>query len=601
MEDRTIIKKRLEQLRAAMKRKNLDYYLITSDDYHCSEYVSSFFKTREYFSGFTGSNGNLLVSAELAGLWTDGRYFIQAEKELLGSGISLFRMQMEGVDTIPQYLSKEMKKGQILGFDGRCVQASLGKELESVLKDKKIKILYEIDLAEEIWTDRPELPLHPIWLQDEEKCGRTTEQKLELIRCKMDEKEADYLLVNKLDNLMWLLNARGGDIECNPVFLGYGLVGREKCILFIREEELSEELEHYFESKKVTLRSYCDIITYLSNHLRKNQKVWIDPAGCSYSLLRTVSERTEIISEPGPIEWYQALKTDAELEQIREIYLEDSAVVCKFLYWLKNNIGKIELSEVTAAEKIDQLRSKISDFIGLSFPTICAYRENAAMMHYEATKETARRLETEGMLLVDSGGQYRRGTTDVTRTIALGPVSDEIKLHFSKTAAGMLQLASVRFMAGCCGRNLDILAREPLWELGIDYKCGTGHGIGYVLNVHEGPQSIRWKKSVSGQEAVLEPGMILSDEPGVYKEGSHGIRTENILEVQKDKKNEDGQFLKFGMLTYVPIDRDLIDKKVLTDTDVIRIDAYHQEVYEKMLPFLKKKEAEWLFEVTRPL
>ncbi len=599
--ENTVIRERLSRLRAAMKQHEIEFYLITTADYHCSEYVSDYFKCREYFCGFTGSNGNLLVSEDWAGLWTDGRYFVQAEKELEGTGVTLYRMGDEGVPTIVQFLQKEMKEGQTLGFDGRCVDTAYGLILENVLHKNQVSIDYQADLASEIWNDRPAMPCHPIWLLDEDRCGRTVEEKLTLIRDKMKEKDASYLVLSKLDDLMWLLNIRGGDVECNPVAMSYAVIGLDTVEFYVQEAELTDESRAFLLSKHITLYPYERMTEDLSSRDWKGAKVMIDPENISYSLMKLVSKRTDIVEEANPTEWYKAVKTEKELEQIRDIYAEDSAAVCKFIYWVKQNIGKIPMTELSAQEKMDSLRREISDYVELSFTTISAYGPNAAMMHYEATPESYSEVRPEGFLLVDSGGQYLRGTTDVTRTIAVGPVTDEMKLHYSKTASGMLQLANAKFLYGCGGRNVDILAREPLWELGIDYKCGTGHGIGYVLNVHEGPHNIRWKMGVHNPDAPLEAGMIVSDEPGVYIEGSHGIRIENILEVQKDVHNGDGQFMSFNMLTFAPLEREALDKRYLTEKDIERINAYHEATYQKVRKYLTEEEAAWLYEVTRPL
>lgn len=600
MENR-MIQDRIRTLRNSMKQHGIDYYLMTTEDFHCSEYVNEAFRCREHFSGFTGSNGNLLVSATKAGLWTDGRYFVQAEKELEGTGITLFRMLNEGVETLEEYLQHHAEEGQCLGFDGRCVNAAYGRALEKALSGKKMHFAYRLDLAGEIWADRPAFPKNPVWLLDETRCGRTAEEKLALVRDEMKRQGAGYLILSKLDDLMWLTNVRGNDVTCNPVALSYGIIGLDSFVLYLQPEEVTAEAADYFRNKKITIRAYNSIYTDLEQMDFHGERVMLDPQNISFTLMQLAAERASLVEAPNPTEWYKAVKTPQEMEQIREAYLEDSAAVCRFIYWLKQQIGHIRITEMSAAEKIDSLRAEISDFVELSFPTISAYRENAAMMHYEATAESDRELEPEGMLLVDSGGQYLRGTTDVTRTIVLGKISDEIRKHFTRTAAGMLQMADAHFLYGCGGRNVDILAREPLWELGIDYKCGTGHGIGYLLNVHEGPQGARWKYTGQRAETPLEEGMLLSDEPGVYVAGSHGIRTENILEVCRDVHNSDGQFMRFDMLTYVPVDREAIDPAWLSERDLERLNRYHAAVYEKIAPFLPQEEQSWLKEVTAPI
>ena len=591
---------RLALLREEMKKEGIDQYLITTSDYHASEYVSEFFKAREYFSNFTGSNGNLLVSADTAGLWTDGRYFVQAEKELKGTGIKLFKMREEGVPTLGEYLRDNMKDGQCLGFDGMCVSAAYGESLEKDLEGKHIKVAYEQDLAGRIWSERPALPCHPLWVLDEKKCGRTAREKLELVREEMKKAGASWLLLSKLDDLMWLLNIRGNDVECNPVALSYGLIGPDEMYYFVQKEEVTKQAEQHFRDNRVIVKDYKELPAVLKKLDLKDGKMMADPANLSYGLLKMAENKAEVVRKNNPTELPKARKTPAELEQIRDVYIEDSAAVTKFIYWVKHTIGKEEIDEYSAAMKMDSFRKQIRECVELSFPTISAYGANAAMMHYEATPEDKAVCKPEGFLLVDSGGQYSRGTTDVTRTIALGPIPEEYKLHYSKTAAGMLNLYNAKFFYGCGGTNLDVLAREPLWELGIDYKCGTGHGIGYVLNVHEGPQSIRMKP-LGEKDVPLEEGMIVSDEPGVYVAGSHGIRIENILEVQKDVHTSDGQFMKFAMLTYVPLEREALDVNCLTEVEIRRIDEYHADVYEKIAPYLNEEEKTWLKEITKPL
>lgn len=606
------IKERIELLRECMKAEQVDFYLIPTADYHNSEYVSDYFKVLEYFSGFTGSNGSLVISRKEAGLWTDGRYFIQAEKELQGSGITLFRMLEEGVPTIQEYLEEQMEEGQTLGFDGRVVNSAYGKKLEQALETKNIKICYEKDLAGSLWKDRPAMPAHPVMILPEDICGQSVQEKLIQVRKLMEPEKCQAHLLGKLDDLMWLFNIRGGDVECNPVALSYGFLTMTECYLFLQKEAVSGEIEKYAESCNIILKDYREIENFLrefsfdddsGRNDGSEQKIRIlaDEKNVNYSLYRILQDKAEILDGENPTETLKAKKNPVELAQMQEVYLKDSAAVTKFIYWLKKNIGKIEITEYSAAMYLDGLRKETEGFLDLSFPTISGYQENAAMMHYEATKENHKKLQPEGMLLVDSGGQYMGGTTDVTRTIVLGKISQEVKKHFTAVTVGMLNLANAHFLSGCTGRNLDVLAREPLWNMGIDYKCGTGHGIGYILNVHEGPQSIRWRYTEGVKEAVLEEGMVLSDEPGVYIEGSHGIRIENVIVVKKGEKNGDGQFLHFDTLTYVPIDLDAIDTAYMQPKDMERLNAYHKAVYEKISPFLDKEEKEWLAEATRPV
>ncbi len=592
-----VIQERIKALRENMKASNVDYYMVPPSDFHHSEYVGDYFKIREFLTNFSGSNGTLVVSEKEAGLWTDGRYFIQAETELMGTDIALFKMAEEGVPTITEYLYREMKEGQVLGFDGRVVSATLGKSLEQKLADKHITFYYGKDLADDVWKDRPGLPSSKVMVLDESICGASLAEKCDAIRAEMKEKDAEYLILSKLDDVMWLLNIRGKDIDCNPVALSHVFLTQEEIYLFIQEAAVTEELEKMAATYHMILKPYGDVVAFL-NAFTYNGKVLYDSSNMSYAIYKTLDGKAELVNEKNPTELMKAKKNPVELANMEKVYLQDSAIVCKFMYWVKNNVGKIPMTELTAAQYLDDLRSSVDGYLDLSFPTICGYKENAAMMHYSATEEHHKAIEAEGMLLVDSGGQYIGGTTDVTRTFAMGPVSDEIKKHFTAVAKGMLQLSNANFLYGCTGRNLDILARQPLWDMNIDYKCGTGHGIGYILNVHEGPQNLRWKFSEGMTEAVLEEGMVLSNEPGVYIEGSHGIRTENIMVVKNGVKNGDGQFLHFETLTYVPIDLDLINPDCMSVEDKARLNAYHQAVYEKMQPYLTKEELVWLENAT---
>lgn len=596
------IQKRIQTLRTKMQTEGIDYYLIPTTDFHNSEYVSDSFKVREYFSGFTGSNGSLLVWQEGAGLWTDGRYFIQAEKELNGSGISLFRMQEEGVPDIAEFLEQHMKAEQALGFDGRVINAAYGKTLERRLSDKKVRICCGKDLAETIWTDRPPLPCKPVFALDDSLTGETLSEKLSWLRETLLTEHADAILLTKLDEIMWLFNIRGGDVECNPVALSYACVTQEKAYLFL-QKEASAGIGAYLEKASVEIKEYREFFSILKQELHKMQKdgrkVWADSRNSSFSLFRLLQEEAiGILDRPSPIEAKKAVKSERELEWMRKVYLKDSVAVTKFIYWLKQNIGIRKITEVQAAEYLDHLRKAIPEFLELSFPTISAYGANAAMMHYEAVEGSCSELEEKGMLLVDSGGQYLGGTTDVTRTIVLGEISEEIKKQYSAVVAGMLELKNAVFLEGCTGRNLDILARGPLWKCYRDYKCGTGHGVGYILNVHEGPQNIRWKYVQGVDEAVLCEGMVVTDEPGIYIEGSHGIRIENVLAVKQVCKNADGTFLAFENLTYVPIDSAAVRKEYLSTQQWQAFCDYQREVYEQVSPYLTKEEAKWLKEET---
>ena len=595
-----IIAQRLVELRDAMQKKNIDWYFCTSDDYHTSEYVADYFKIREHYTGFTGENAFLLLNKENAYMWADGRFFIQAEDELKGTGVTLMKMGEPGVPTVSEKIRESVKEGETLSFDGRMVSTALGKKIKDILTDNKANMVYEDDFAGELWKDRPSLPTSRLMVLSDDVTGESIDSKLKRIREKMEENKASYNFVACLDDIAWITNIRGNDIECNPVFLSYMLITKREAFLFMQKEEVSSEIKEYLTDKNVKIVDYDRVLSFLSEYDFEGS-VLLDTSGVNYSCYKIISEKTKIVDKMNPSKLMKAIKNSTEIKRLREAYIEDSVCVSKFAYWLKKNVGKIEITEVSAAEYIDNLRSKVSDYIELSFPTISGYGPNAAMMHYSATPENHAVVKPEGMLLVDSGGQYLRGTTDVTRTFACGPVTDEMKLHYSKTAAGMLALADAKFLYGCTGRNVDILSRLPLWQLGIDYKCGTGHGVGYILNVHEGPHGIRWKYVEGAKEAVLEEGMIMSDEPGVYIEGSHGIRIENVIICLKDVNNSDGQFMKFEHLTFTPLDKDLIDTKYLTKEDIDRINAYHKAVFEKTASYFEGEELDWLKEATAPI
>lgn len=579
-----IYKSRIEELRVLMRENKIDYYLVFTSDPHSSEYINDYYKEREYLTGFTGSNGTLLVSMEEALLWTDGRYFVQADKELEGSDIKTMKSLQKGVPSISEYLEKHLSKDQCLGLSGLLISASVGMAY-SILCEKKEAILkFDIDLPALMWKDRPLDSSKDIWFLED--CGESRESKLERVRSKLED--ADYLILSKLDDIMWLFNIRGNDIMCNPVAYSYALIGKDEAILYLKNQT---------EVKGVTVKAYRDAVDDIVS-ICTDKKVMLDVSASSYYLY---SKLTDVIIKPNCTESFKAIKNSTEIGNLKECYLKDSVVLTKFIRYIKENVSKKKITEIDAAIKLDSMRADIDGFVELSFPTISAYGANAAMMHYEATEEDYAVIEPKGMYLVDSGGTYMNGTTDVTRTLILGDVTKEMVKHFTKVACGMLRLQNASFIKGCTGRNLDILARLPLWELGIDYKCGTGHGIGYILNVHEGPHSIRWARRQGEEETVIVPGMIVSDEPGVYIEDSHGIRTENIIICESRCENEDGEFLGFVPLTLVPIDLDGIDKAYMNDTDILMLNEYHKLVFDRLSPFFEGEELEWLKTVTRSI
>lgn len=594
-----VICERLRRLRSVMEQKGIDFYMMPTADFHNSEYVNAYFKVREFFCNFTGSNGTLVVWKDGAGLWTDGRYFIQAENELAGTGVTLFRMLEEGVPTIEEFLETQMKEGQTLGFDGRVVTVSDGRKYEKIVAGKHGRLVYEEDLAEKIWTDRPAFPVGAVSTLTDEVAGERVVDKLTSVRKQVNKDGGKGILISKLDDIMWLYNIRGCDVECNPVAMSYTYITEKEAVLFIQSKALNEEAYAHFQKNGIAVEEYDHIFSYLKKLPASEDSIIADERYSSYTLYKTLETVRRPVNAKNPTELLKAVKNPVELANMEKVYLLDSVAVTRFIYWLKTHVGKERITEVTAADYLEGLRRQIPGFLDLSFPTIAGYKANAAMMHYEATEDNYAELSPEGMLLVDSGGQYVGGTTDVTRTIVLGPISEKIKKHYTLVAAGMLQLTHAKWLYGCTGRNLDILAREPLWEIGLDYKCGTGHGVGYILNVHEGPQGIRWRFNPGMTEAVIEAGMDVTNEPGVYVEGSHGIRIENVMVARNGEKNEYGQFMYFDTLTWAPIDLEAIDPAYLSPKQKEYLNAYHKTVYEKVSPYLPEEERAWLKKATR--
>jgi len=587
-------------------------YLILTEDPHRSEYVCDYYQTRRYFSGFTGSNGSLLVLPDSCLLWTDGRYFVQAEKELAGTGIELMKIGEPGVPTITAYLKDHLPEGAVLGFDGNATNASFGMALEKALCDKGVSLSYGTDLAGSVWEDRPPLPSGDVRLIPDSYFGESTADRLLKVRSRMEERGADALFISKLDDLMWLLEIRGSDVKHTPVVMCHALITKKDATLFISDRSFADDVRLHFERSAITLKPYEKAADALDEYVLNapaDARLWIDPEQMSFRSFQIAKRRENNISEPAPTDEMKAVKTKTELEHLRTVYIKDSVILTRFIRKIKGLAkeaaeGKkpsIGLTEFEAGEMLDRMRLADPDCFDLSFSTIAAYGPNAAMMHYKALPEDHADIRPEGFLLVDSGGQYMGGTTDVTRTIVMGALTDEMKKHFTLSLVGMLRLAHAHFLKGCTGRNLDILARAPLWEEGIDYKCGTGHGIGYMLGVHEGPHNIRWRYNKELPEAELVPGMIVSDEPGVYKAGAYGIRIENILEVTELETTPDGTFYGFRHLTYVPIDPEAVDVSLMTPQDVSLLNAYQRAVYETLSQHLNEDEKAWLKDIVKPL
>lgn len=596
----TVFDERIETLREAMRAEHIDFYLIPTADDHASEYVSDYYKVRNYYAGFTGSAGTLLIGMDMAGLWTDGRYFIQAENQLAGSKIRLFRMGNADEPALFEYLRENLPTGGTLAFDGQVVNLAQGQAYADMLASKQGRVLWDHDLAGSLWRERPSRSSEPVYILDEKYTGKSRRQKLEQLRQYMKKKGGDAVLLASLEDIAWLMNLRGNDVRHTPVFLAFAKIDRDKVSLYANSSAFSEEITAALAKDGIVLKPYMDVYDELK--ILSGENLMYDPVKVNYALSQCVPEEVQVLPSDINEMIPKSVKNETELDNLRRVHIKDGVAVTRFMYWLKKNVGKMPISEISASDYLEKLRSDIDTYLDLSFDTISAYKANAAMMHYSAAPETDTALEPSGMLLVDSGGQYYEGTTDITRTFILGPISEEEKKHFTLVAKSMLNLANARFLYGCSGYNLDILARGPLWNLGIDYQCGTGHGVGYLLSVHEGPNGFRWKQVPERKDfSILEAGMVTTDEPGVYIEGSHGIRTENELICIRDEKNSYGQFMRFEMLTWAPIDLDGIDIRWLNPEDIVQLNTYHQMVYEKISPYLDTEEREWLRYYTRPL
>ena len=596
-----MIKQRIENIRDLMKEKNIYAYIVPSSDYHQSEYVGDYFKSREFMSGFTGSAGTLIISMDEAGLWTDGRYFIQAENELKDSGIKLFKMGEEGVPTIEEYLLEKLPKNSTLGFDGRVMSVKEGQSLANKLAFKGINIEYKYDLVNDIWEDRCSLPTEKAFLLGTEYSGESFSDKLSRIRAVMKEKKATTHILASLDDIAWLFNIRGRDVKSNPVVLSYAVITIDSVYLFIDKNKIGEDIRAELSKENVQIKGYEEVYEFIKK-IEENEVVLIDTSKVNYAIYNNIPSNVQKIEERNPSILFKSIKNEIELKNIRNSHIKDGVAFTKFMYWLKNNIGKIEITEISATQKLEEFRREQDKFIEPSFSTIAAYKDHAAMMHYSATEESNYKLEPRDLFLVDSGGQYFDGTTDITRTIALGPIPENVRKDFTNVVRGMIRLSKAKFLYGCRGYNLDILARGPLWEEGIDYKCGTGHGIGFVLNVHEGPNGFRWKvREDIDDTCILEEGMVTTNEPGVYVENSHGIRIENEIVVRKAEKNEYGQFMDFEVITFAPIDLDAIDESLILKDEKVYLNNYHKQVYDKISPYLNEEEKQWLKTYTREI
>ena len=597
---------KIGQLRDRMKELGIDAYLVPTADFHESEYVGEFFKCRHFLTGFNGTAGTAVITMDKAGLWTDGRYFVQAEEQLSGSEIKLYRMGEPEFPTLDEFLEEELPVDGCLGFDGRVVNSELGYGLQNLLQEKNVTINCGHDLVGEIWTSRPAMSCEPIWSLDVKYAGKSTVEKLSDLRDVMKKNKAQIHLMTALDEIAWLFNLRGNDIVNNPVFLSYALITQDEAYLYVQKEAIKEDTKMGKEvcaalaEAKVQVKEYAEFLQDVA--ALRNEKILLERKKASFAVCESIDASCRIIDEMNPCATMKAVKNATEIENMRKAHLKDGIAVTKFMYWLKHTIGTCDMTEMTAAHKIEELRAEQGNYIEPSFVTIAAYKENAAMCHYHPSDEVCKKLKPEGLLLVDSGGQYLEGTTDITRTYALGPLTEKEKEYHTIVAAAMLKVSTMKFLHGCRGINLDYTIREAFWKRGLDFAHGTGHGVGYLSNVHERPNGLRWKVVPERQDsAVIEPGMICSDEPGLYFAGDFGTRTENLILCVEDEKNEYGQFLKFEFLTKAPIDLEALDTRFMDDADIERLNTYHKDVYETISPYMNDEEKEWLKHVTREI
>lgn len=591
----TTSNKRLDSLRAYMDKKNVDIYIIYSTDDHNSEYISDHFKFRDYISGFTGSAATMIILKEEAFLWTDGRYFLQAEEQLKDSGIVLCKSGEKNVKEPEDYIATVLKPGMTLGFDARTVSAEKGIILQGIVDEAAASINCNFCPADDIWENRPERPAEPVYILDTKLSGKESGEKLSELKKELNLNEKEAYILSSLDDIAWLLNLRGNDISYNPVFYSYLYIDTAECVLFINQYTISTEVSEYLNNLNITVKNYDNIFEFLT---KEYSTIYCDESHTNYAVYSYIAQNAEVSSITDPTVMMKAIKNDIECNNLRYCNELDGVAVVRFMMWLEEACKSGTLDEYEVGLKIDKFRTMNEDCIMPSFDTICGYAANGAIVHYSASKDQCSVIKAEGSLLVDSGGQYYYGTTDITRTIALGHVSDEYKRNFTLVLKGTLALQNCVFPEGAKGANLDIMARQSLWQNYLNYNHGTGHGIGYFLNVHEGPVRISWNVSPKN-DVLLMPGMVVSDEPGIYIENKYGIRIENMLLCKKLAENECGTFLGFEPLTYAPIDLCSIDVSLLNETDKEYLNSYHKLVFDKLSPYLNETEKQWLMEHTK--
>ena len=593
------VSERIAKLRALMAEKGIDAYVVPTADFHQSEYVGEHFKARKYITGFSGSYGTAVICQDDAGLWTDGRYFFQATNELEGSGVRLMKMFVGDTPSVTEYLADKIPEGGKVGFDGRVLSMDEGKEYEDALSPKNISIDYEEDLIDQIWEDRPPLSDKPAFFLEEKYSGESSAHKLERVRKVMKENGATVHIIASLDDTGWLLNVRGDDIDFFPLLLSYSIVRMDGVDLYVDETKLNDRILEEFKKVNVTLHPYNDIYEDIKK-LDASETALIDPMKMNYALYKNIP--CKIVEAANPTILMKAMKNDVELENIKEAHIKDGIAITKFMYWIKTRYDKEDITELSSADKLTSLRATQEGYIRDSFEPLCAFADHAAMMHYSPSKETDVVLKEGAMFLNDTGGGYYEGSTDITRTFILGSIDQDMKKYFTAVVRAMMNLSRANFLYGCHGYNLDVLVRQPIWDLNIDFQCGSGHGVGYLGNVHEPPTGFRWYVVPSKNEHhQLEEGMVITDEPGIYEDGKFGIRIENEFIVRKGELNKYGQFMHFETITFAPIDLDGIDPEEMTKSEREWLNNYHKDVYEKIGPHLTDEEREWLKEYTRAI
>ena len=589
---RQSIKERMHALRMTFPPNYIKAFIIPSTDPHLSEYVAPHWMSREWISGFTGSAGTVVVLMNEAGLWTDSRYFLQAAKELEGSGITLYKEMLPETPSITKYLSQKLKPGESVSIDGKMFSVQQVEQMKEELAAYSLQVDLFGDPLKRIWKDRPSIPNSPAFVYDIEYAGKSCEEKVAAIRAELTKKGAYALFLSALDEIAWTLNLRGNDVHCNPVVVSYLLITQDDVIYFISPEKVTKEVNEYLKEQHVKLKNYDEVETYLNTFTGRN--ILIDPKKTNFAIYSAINPKCNIIRGESPVALLKAIRNEQEIAGIHAAMQRDGVALVKFLKWLEEAVPSGKETELSVDRKLHEFRAAQPLYMGESFDTIAGYKEHGAIVHYSATPESDVPLQPKGFLLLDSGAQYLDGTTDITRTIALGELTEEEKTDYTLILKGHIALAMAKFPVGTRGAQLDVLARMPIWKYGMNFLHGTGHGVGHFLSVHEGPQSIRMNEN----PVVLQPGMVTSNEPGVYKAGSHGIRTENLTLVCKDKEGMFGDYLKFETITLCPICKKGIVKEMLTNEEIEWLNNYHQIVYEKLSPNLNEEEKVWLQKVT---